>query len=215
MQAGATGQFGGHWEYRLEAQRTRIYDLLAYVYDTSFAYPPLFTSHYANQGRIRAQSVEGALGWRGGETVAWGWDLVLRSQETRDLDHNTDADRFGAQATAILRHPFFTAAASAFVQGGAWRADVRLARVGPRYDLNDTTYAVMSTARPYRDLALGASWNPRRDVTLALRGEHLLQPRQSVQDWLSGRYDANGDAALVYGFPAPFPRWTLSATWTF
>lgn len=215
LQVGATGQFGGHWEYRLEAQRTRIQDLLAYVYDTSYAYPPLFTAHYANQGAIRAQSLEGALGWRGGEAVAWGWDIVLRSQETRDLDHNTDADRFGTQNTAILRHPFFTAAASAFLQGSAWRADVRLARVGPRYDLNDTTYAVMSTGRPYRDLALGASWNPRRNLTLALRGEHLLQPRQSVQDWLSGRYDTNGDAALVYGFPAPFPRWTLSATWTF
>lgn len=215
VQIGATGQFGGHWEYRLEAQRTRISDLLAYVYDTSFAFPPLFTSHYANQGGIRAQGVEGALGWRGGGDLAYGWDLVLRSQETRDLDHNTDADRFGAQNTAILRHPFFTAAASAFVQGAAWRADVRLAQVGPRYDVNDTTYAVMSTGKPYRDLALGLSWDPRPDLTLALRGEHLLQPRQTVEDWRSGRYDGNGDAALVYGFPAPFPRWTLSATWRY
>ena len=215
VQVGATGQFANHWEYRLEAQRTRVESLLAYVYDTSFAFPPLFTSHYANQGAIRAQSVEGALGWRGGDDVAYGWDLVLRSQETRDLDHNTDADRFGTQNTAILRHPFFTAAASAFVQGAAWRADVRLAHVGPRYDINDTSYAVLSTGKPYRDLAVGGSWNPRRDLTLALRGEHLLQPRQTVQDWRSGRYDTNGDAALVYGFPAPFPRWTLSATWTF
>ena len=42
FQIGATGQFAGHWEYRLEAQRTRISDLLAYVYDTSFAFPPWF-----------------------------------------------------------------------------------------------------------------------------------------------------------------------------
>lgn len=215
LQVGATGQFADHWEYRLEAQRTRVESLLAYVYDTSFAYPPLFTSHYANQGAIRAQGVEAALGWRGGGDVAHGWDLVLRSQETRDLDHNTGADRFGAQNTAILRHPFFTAAASAFLQGSAWRADVRLAQVGPRYDINDTTYAVITTGKPYRDLALGLSWDPRPDLTLALRGEHLLQPRQTVQDWRSGRYDTNGDAALVFGFPAPFPRWTLSATWTF
>ena len=99
MQFGATGLLAGHWEYRLEAQRTRLSDLLAYVYDTSFAFPPLFTSHYANQGSIRAQSLEGALGWRGGEAVAYGWDVILRSQETRDLDHNTTADRFGAQVT--------------------------------------------------------------------------------------------------------------------
>ncbi|HEY3270364.1 MAG TPA: TonB-dependent receptor [Geothrix sp.] len=213
VQAGATGQFAGHWEYRLEAQRTRISDLLAYVYDTSFAFPPLFTSHYANQGSIRAQSLEGALGWRGGEAVAYGWDLILRSQETRDLDHNTDGGRFGQQNSAILRHPFFTAAVAGFVQAKTWRADARLARVGPRYDLNDTTYEVLSTRKPYRDLSLGLSHEPVQHLTLALRGEHLLQRKQTVQDWLGGRYDQEGDASLVYGFPAPGPRWTLAATW--
>jgi outer membrane cobalamin receptor len=213
VQIGATGQVGGHWEYRLEAQRTRVSELLAYVYDTSFAFPPLFTSHYANQGAIRTQSLEGALGWRGGADLAYGWDLILRSQETRDLDHNTDADRFGQQNSAILRHPFFTAALAGFVQSETWRADLRLAQVGPRYDLNDTTYEVTSTRRTYHDLSVGLSHEPVKHLTLALRGEHLLQPKQSVQDWLSGRYDQNGDASLVYGFPAPGPRWTLAATW--
>lgn len=214
LQAGATGRFAGHWEYRLEAQRTRIESLLAYVYDTSFAFPPLFTSHYANQGAIRAQGLEGALGWRGGGDVAYGWDLTLHSQETRDLD--TPQTPFGSSAdTAILRHPFFTGALSAFLQSEDWRADVRFAHVGPRYDLNDTTYAVLSPGKPYRELAVGLSRAFGKGVTVALRGEHLLQPRQSVPDWLVGRYDGNGDAALVYGFPAPFSRWTLSATWTF
>ena len=213
VQVGATGGFASHWEYRLEAQRTRINDLLAYVYDTSFAFPPLFTSHYENQGAIRAQSLEGALGWRGGDDVAYGWELILRSQETRDLDHNLDGQRFGQQNTAILRHPFFTGAVSTFVADKCWRVDLRFARVGSRYDLNDTTYDVISTRKPYRDLSLGLSLEPMKGLTLALRGEHLLQPKQHVQDWLSGRYDQNGDAALVYGFPAPGPRWTLAATW--
>jgi outer membrane cobalamin receptor len=213
VQMGATGLLAGHWEYRLEAQRTHINDLLAYVYDTSFAYPPLFTSHYENQGAIRAQSLEGALGWRGGDALAYGWELLLRSQETRDLDHNTDGQRYGQQNTAIVRHPFFTGAVSGFVQAKTWRADLRLAHIGPRYDLNDTTYAVISTRKPYRDLSVGLSHEPMKGLTLALRGEHLLQPRQSVQDWLSGRYDQNGDAALVYGFPAPGPHWSLGATW--
>ncbi|MCM2249607.1 MAG: TonB-dependent receptor [Geothrix sp.] len=213
FQVGATGRFAGHWEYRLEAQRTRISDLLAYVYDTSFAWPALFTSHYANQGAIRAQSLEGALGWRGGGDVAYGADAILRSQETRDLDHNTGADRFGPKNTAILRHPFFTASLAGFAQSKAWRADVRLAHVGPRYDLNDTSYEVVSTRRPYRDLSLGLSHEPAKNLVLALRGEHLLQKKMSVQDWVSGRYDQEGDASLVYGFPAPGPRWTLAATW--
>ena len=214
MQIGATGLLAGHWEYRLEAQRTRVADLLAYVYDTSYAYPPLFTSHYENQGAIRAQSVEGALGWRGGRELAYGWDLVLRSQETRDLDHNTPTQRFGSdQNTAIVRHPFFTGAVSGFLQTTRWRADLRVAHIGPRYDLNDTTYDVISTGRPYRDLSVGGAFEPMRNLVLALRGEHLLQRRRGVQDWLGGRYDQTGDASLVYGFPAPGPRWTLSATW--
>lgn len=213
VQIGATGLLAGHWEYRLEAQRTRVSDLLAYVYDTSFAFPPLFTSHYANQGAIRAQSLEGALGWRGGSDLAYGWDLILRSQETRDLDHNTEAGRFGQQNTAIVRHPFFTGAVSAFVQSKTWRADVRFDRIGSRYDINDTTYQVISTGRAFRNLSLGLSHEPLKGLTLALRGEHLLQKRQSTQDWLSGRYDQNGDANLVYGFPAPGPRWSLAATW--
>ena len=213
LQIGATGLLAGHWEYRLEAQRTRISDLLAYVYDTSFAFPALFTSHYANQGAIQAQSLEGALGWRGGADVAYGWDVILRSQDTRDLDHNTDGQRYGQQNTAIVRHPFFTGALSAFVQSKLWRADVRFDHIGSRYDIQDTTYQVISTGKPYRDLSLGLSHEPMKQLSLALRGEHLLQKKQSVQDWLSGRYDQNGDANLVYGFPASGPRWSLSATW--
>lgn len=210
LQAGVTGLLAGHWEYRLEAQRTRINDLLAYVYDTH--YPPLFTSHYSNLGSIQAQSLEGALGWRGGSEVAYGWDVILRSQDTRDLDHNTDGQRYGQQNTAIIRHPFFTGSLSAFAQSKAWRADLRFDRVGSRYDLNDTTYNLIA-AKPYRSLSLGLSHEPVKNLTVALRGEHLLQPKQTVQDWLSGRYDQNGDAALVYGFPAPGPRWSLAATW--
>ena len=170
LQVGATGLLAGHWEYRLEAQRTRISNLLAYVYDTSFAYPPLFTSHYANQGSIRAQSLEGALGWRGGADLAYGWDLILRSQETRDLDHNTEADRFGQQNTAIVRHPFFTGSVAGFIQAKRWRADVRFDRVGARYDIHDTTYQVIATGRPYRDLSLGGAFEPMQSLTLALRG---------------------------------------------
>jgi hypothetical protein len=89
---------------------------------------------------------------------------------------------------------------------------MRLDRVGSRYDLSDTTYAVIPV-KPYHDLSVGLSHEPVPGLTLALRGEHLLQPKQSVQDWLSGRYDQNGNAALVNGFPAAESRWSLAATW--
>jgi len=212
VQVGATGLCAGHWEYRLEAQRTFLTNLLNDVYDTSYSYPPLFTSHYVNSGEIRAQSLEAALGWRGGAKVAYGWEAILRSQETRDLDHNATGQEFGEQDSTIARHPFFTGALTGFVQSSSWRAEVRYDRVGARYDLNDTTFAVIPV-KPYNTLALGISQEPLKGLTLALRGENLLQPRQSTQDWLSGRYDQNGNASLVFGFPAPEPRWTLSATW--
>ena len=207
LQVGATGLCAEHWEYRLEAQRTVLYNLLAYLSE-----PAVFTDHYVNAGRIRAQSLEGALGWRGGADQAYGWELILRSQETRDLDHNTPGQEFGQQNPAIVRHPFFTSALSAFAQTKAWRGDIRFDHIGSRYDLNDTTYAVIPV-KPYNDLSAGLAHEPMKGLTLALRGEHLLQPKQTVQDWLSGRYDQNGNAALAYGFPAPEPRWTLSATW--
>ena len=220
LQLGATGLLAGHWEYRLEAQRTRVEQLLDYLYDTSVAFPPLFTSHYANQGAIQARSLEGALGWRGGDALARGWELILRSQETRDLAHNEPGMRFGSdQNYAILRHPFFSGALSAFVQSQRWRGDLRLEHVGPRYDLSDTgagapASGVISTGKPYRELSLGLSHEPREGLRVALRGEHLLQPRQTAQDWLAGRYDQKGDAYLVYGFPAPERRATLAATWS-
>ena len=108
--------------------------------------------------------------------------------------------------------PFFTGALSAFAQAKIWRGDIRFDHIGSRYDLSDTTYDVIPV-KPYQDLSVGLSHEPMKGLTLALRGEHLLQPKLTVQNWLSGRYDQNGNAALVYGFPMSGPRWSLSATW--
>ncbi len=212
LQIGATGRFAGGFEYRLEAQRTRISSLLAYRYDPAFS--GAFTDHYENAGNAQASSLEGALGWRGGTALACGWDLVLRSQDTRDLDHDTPAERYGAQNTALVRHPFFTASVAAFAAAGAWRGDLRLDRIGPRYDVQDVpSFRVISTGHAYTELNVSLGWTPRKDLTLQLKGEHLLQPKQDVADWTSGAFDGNGNAALVHGFPAPGRRASLSATY--
>ncbi len=212
LQIGATGRFLGAFEFRLEAQRTRITNLLAYRYDPAFS--GAFTDHYENAGTVQATSLEGALGWRGGADTIVGWDLVLRSQDTRDLDHDTPADRYGAKNTAIVRHPFLTVSASAFAVRGAFRADARLDRVGSRYDVQDVpSFKVISTGHAYTELNVALAWSPRRDLTVQLRGEHLLQPKQDVADWTSGAFDGNGNASLVYGFPAPGRRASLSATY--
>jgi outer membrane receptor protein involved in Fe transport len=210
VQLGATGRIGA-FDYRLEAQRTRITNLLAYRYDESFS--GAFTDHYENAGTVQASSLEGALGWRGGSDTLLGWDLALRSQDTRDLDHPAPADRYGAKNTALVRHPFFTATISAFAARGAFRVDARLDRIGPRYDVQDVpAFRVISTGRAYTELNLALAWSPRKDLTVQLRGEHLLQPKQDVADWTSGAFDGNGNASLVYGFPAPGRRASLSAT---
>lgn len=212
LQIGATGRFAGGFEYRLEAQRTRISNLLAYRYDPTFS--GAFTDHYENAGNAQASSLEGAVGWRGGTDFACGWDLILRSQDTRDLDHNTPAERYGAKNTALVRHPFFTASVAAFAATGPWRGDLRLDRIGPRYDVQDVpSFQVISTGHAYTELNASLGWMPRKDLTLQLKGEHLLQPKQNVADWTSGTFDGNGNAALVYGFPAPGRRASLSATY--
>jgi len=212
MQIGATGRFAENFEYRLEAQRTKISNLLAYRYDPTFL--GAFTDHYENAGNIQASTLEGALGWRGGSDVIYGWDLVLRSQDTRDLDHNTDADRYGKINTAIVRHPFFTASVALFATFKDFRTDLRFDRIGARYDLQDVpSFKVISTGNAYNELNLSFGWTPRKNLTLQLRGEHLLQPKQNVQDWTSGAFDGNGNAGLVYGFPAPSRRVSLSATY--
>ena len=211
-QIGATGHFAEHFEYRLEAQRTKISNLLAYRYDTTFS--GAFTDHYENAGNVQATSLEGALGWRGGSDVIYGWDLVLRSQDTRDLDHNTDADRYGKINTAIVRHPFFTASVALFATFKEFRTDLRFDRIGARYDLQDVpSFKVISTGHAYNELNLSFGWTPCKGFILQLRGEHLLQPKQNVLDWTSGAFDGNGNAELVYGFPAPSRRVSISATY--
>lgn len=213
LQFGASGRFGGNFEYRVEAQRTRIFNLLAYRYDSE-NWPTLFTDHYENAGNIQAQSLEGALGWRGGDALVWGWDFILRSQETRDLDHNTEAQRFGQANSAIVRHPFLTFSTVLFAQHGPWRADLRYDRIGPRYDVQDVpSYQVISTGKSFNELNAGLAWSLRKDLTFTLRGEHLLQPKQSLQDWLSGTRDHETDAQLVFGFPAPSRRVSLAAAY--
>ena len=212
LQIGATGRFAEHFEYRLEAQRTRISDLLAYRYDPTFS--GAFTDHYENAGTIQASSLEGALGWRGGTSAIWGWDLMLRSSDTRDLDHNTDSDRYGKQNTAIVRHPFLTASAAGFVQWSSLRADLRWDRVGSRYDVQDVpSFKVISTGHAYNELSLGLAYDACKTLSFRLRAEHLLQPKQNEQDWKSGAFDGDGNASLVYGFPAPSRRLSLSATY--
>ena len=212
MQIGATGRFAENFEYRLEAQRTKISNLLAYRYDPTFS--GAFTDHYENSGNVQASTLEGALGWKGGSDVIHGWDLVLRSQDTRDLDHNTDADRYGKINTAIVRHPFFTASVALFATFKDFRTDLRFDRIGARYDLQDVpSFKVISTGNAYNELNLSFGWTPRKNLTLQLRGEHLLQPKQNVLDWTSGAFDGNGNAELVYGFPAPSRRVSLSATY--
>ncbi|HJW09176.1 MAG TPA: TonB-dependent receptor [Holophagaceae bacterium] len=212
VQLGATGGFASGFEYRLEAQRTRISNLLSYVSDFP-NFPPTFTDHYVNTGSIQASSLEGAIGWRGGESALFGWDLVLRSQDTRDLDHNTPDERYGQVNTAIVRHPFFSAGVAGFAQWSSFRADLRLDRVGSRYDINDLSYRVISTHKAYHELNAAFAWTVVKSLTLQLKGEHLLQPKQTVREWQSGARNQEGDAALVYGFPAPERRAVLAATW--
>lgn len=213
VQVGVSGSLGHGLTFRAEAQRTQVTDLLAYRYDGTFS--GAFTDHYENAGRIRAQSLEGALGWRGGGAMVWGWDVSLRTAETRDLDHDTPDSRFGSTSnTAIVRHPFFTASLATFAARGPWRGDLRFDHIGPRYDVQDVPYFnVVPNHHPYRELTASLAWSGWQGLSVSLKAEHLLQPRQSEADWRNGRYDGDGDAQLVLGYPAPSRRVSLTAAY--
>ena len=60
-----------------------------------------------------------------------------------------------------------------------------------------------------------ATWAASKALSLTLRGDHLLQPRLSVQDWERRTTDGQNDAYQIYGFPAQPPTVSLQLRYHF
>jgi hypothetical protein len=61
----------------------------------------------------------------------------------------------------------------------------------------------------FNDLSLWTVWSVRPDLSVSLRGDHLMQPRTTAAQWLDRSRDFQNDAEQTYGNPAQPPTVTL------
>jgi len=193
----------GNWSSRLESSRSTYRDVITF---NGIA--------YRNTGHLRVQSTEATVGYsRGG----FGGEGFVRAQEAKDL--KSPDDPYGTP-TAINR-PFHSHGLKVFGGGGPLRVDLRYRQVGANYQIvsgpprrdgsaprieSVVTYQVMDAIAT---LTLGKHW------TLIARGENLLQPRTTVDQWLSRQEDDQKDAYRSFGFPAPGPKTSLEVVFRY
>jgi outer membrane receptor protein involved in Fe transport len=200
LRAGAGWQ-RGPWSARLEASRTSFSELV---------YFDLGSYVYANGSRMRLQGLEGSLAY---QQDRWGAEGSWRNQEARDLDAPAGAQ---LSSPAVLRRPFNILGARTWRQEGPWRIEARWSWSGSRYENFGGYPARIAASRThFNDLALGLTWAASRSLSFSLRGEHLLQPRISVADWVSQRLAGRNDAYQIYGFPAQPPTAALELRYRF
>jgi outer membrane cobalamin receptor len=199
-QAGLT-YAAGPWKAGLEVSRTLYSDLVYY----NPALGPYIPSWYSNSGlyqntsELRTQSAEFKAGY---ETTVWGIHGFYRNQEARDLEQPAGQQ---LSSPAVVNRPFQTLGANAFRVLGDVRLDARWSWIGPRYEYGLTG----GFHEHYNDLSLSAAWTVKKDLTLTLRGDNLMQPKTSQAQWLAGTRDFQNDASQIYGYPAQPP--TVSA----
>jgi outer membrane cobalamin receptor len=209
LQTGTTWE-QGPWKARLGLSRTRFEHLV--YYDPSLGltiHDPYFgdyqTGAYQNGANIRIQSAEVGLGYL---TTRWGLEGFYRNQEARDLDQ---PEGHQLSASTVIRRPFQSLGASVYWILGGLRLDGRWSWFGSRYEYG----LPFAYKAHFNDLSLSAAYAVRKNLTVTLRGEHLLQPRLTREDWLSRRHDFDNDAAMQYGLPAQPPTVALDVKYRF
>ncbi len=197
LQVGGSADFGP-WSLKLEASRTR--------YDAVIFFVPLpgFKYRYDNGTNLRVQGVEGAVQFH---QDAWSLEVFARSQEARNQSQPEAKQLLSGGA---IGRPFFSGGLRGAATFGDWSLFARWSWVGSSYQYFDDLGGVGGAHTHFNDLALGATWKLTPSLQLEGRGEHLLQPAWSKEDWLSGRRFRENDAYLIPTFPAPGPTLTLS-----
>lgn len=191
----------GPWSARVEASRTRFSHLV---------YFDLNTYAYANGSQMRTQGVEGALTYK---TAKWGAEGFWRNQEARAMDMPRELQLSSA---GVIRRPFNVFGAKAWALRGPVRLEGSWSWSGPRYENFGGYPARMGASKNhFNELALGATWMASSALSLTLRGQHLLQPRVSVEDWKQRSTDGQNDASQIYGFPAQPPTLALELRYRF
>ncbi|WP_005031931.1 TonB-dependent receptor plug domain-containing protein [Holophaga foetida] len=184
----------GPWKAQLSLSRT-LYASLVYFDTTPYLY-------YNGQG-IRIQSAELSGGY---ETKAWGLTGFYRNQEARDTS-KSEAQQL--TSSAVYRRPFQACGLATYWVLGDVRMDGRWSWTGSQYESG------FAYRTHFNDLSLSATWAVSQQLSLALRGENLMQPHASKSAWMSRTYDFKNDASQVYGYPAQSPSLTAELRYRF
>lgn len=197
------GYEAGPWSAKLEASRTNYSQVVVFVPLPGFLY------RYDNGTDLRVQGVEATLGYR---ASAWNLEGFLRSQEARNESLPQDQQLKGSGA---IGRPFRTAGLRGGVAFGELEATARWTWSGSNYQYFDELGGVDGARTHFNDLALGLTWKAQEGLTWELRGEHLLQPSWTVQQWLDGQRFRQNDAYLIPVFPAQGPTITFAVRYRY
>lgn len=188
----------GPWSAKLEASRTSYGSVIFYV---PLPWPD---DHYENGTHLRVQGIEGSLAFKRSE---WMIQVFARSQEARNQSQPEEKQ---LKAGGAIGRPFFTGGLRGSATFGDWSFFARWSWVGSSYQYFDDLGGVSGARTHFNDLALGMIRKLAENLSLEARGEHLLQPRWTKEDWLSGKRFRENDAYLVPTFPAPGPTITVA-----
>ena len=193
----------GHVTGRLESNRSSYRDAIGFD-----------GSVYRNQDHVRIQGTEFALNYT---RSGFGVEGFVRSQEARDLNAPTDPFR----TPASVDRPFSSHGLKLFGGWSRFRLDVRYRMVGANYQVaagsirGNALPSVVISAVVYRDLATTATLTLGKHWTLIARGENLLQPRTTVDEWLAMQTDSQANAYRAYGLPASGPSGSLEVVFRY
>lgn len=210
---GGLSYAGGPWKAGLELSRT-LYSSLVF-YDSTGGVPIAAwggypSGIYRNGAQTRIQSAQLKGGYDAGR---WGVDGFYRNQEARDLQAGPGQQ---LMASSVLRRPFQTVGLHGFRVLGGLRLEGRWSWTGPRYEAAiNPAGGGAAFKEHFNDLSLWAVWSVRQDLSLTLRGDHLMQPTTTQAQWLARTRDFENDASQIFGYPAQPPTVTLEVRYRF
>ncbi|WP_257308796.1 TonB-dependent receptor plug domain-containing protein [Geothrix fuzhouensis] len=199
----------GNWYGRLESQQQSGKDLIG---PSGLA--------YANQDRVRVRGTDAAFGWHTAKKL--GLEAFVRAQEARDLNA-PDGQQFSTSASQ--RRPFSTHGLKGFMGWSQVQTEVHYTLQGHQYSsfgdgggraaANGLPPVIRATQVVYRDLGMSTSVTAGQHWTFIVRGEHLLQPRTTPDQWLTASREGQNDAYIIDGYPAAPPSYSLEARFRF
>lgn len=199
----------GHWYGRVEGRQQTGKDLVG-----------LSGSTYANQDRVRVRGTDAAFGWRTAEKL--GLEGFARVQEARDLNA-PDGQSFST--LAVQRRPFSAHGLKGFVGWGRVQTEVHYTLQGHQYSTfgdgggraaaNGLPPVIRATHVAYRTVGMTTTVQAGPHWLFLFRGENLLQPRTTPDQWLAAQREGQNDAYVVDGYPAAPPSWSVEARYRF